>query len=124
MKISAFVLLPILALAPAAAQATDVSGLWQVSTSIAQTPVVMDCSILQIGVDLSGWCEPESPGASPIALTGKLDRTQATWGYDQTVQGQPVHLAYQGALTSDSMGMTGGLTYGGGAAAGLTAVRK
>ncbi len=124
MKITALVLLTSLALGPAAAQATDISGVWQVSTSIAQAPVVLDCSILQVGVRLTGWCEPETADARPVALTGALDRTQATWGYDIDVQGQPIHLAYQGTLNADSLGMTGALSYGGGVAAGLTAIRK
>jgi len=122
MKLPALLALPVLALAPAA-QATDVSGLWVINTAVGQTPVVTDCSILQLGVALSGWCEPESPGATPIALTGQLDRTQASWAYDTNVQGQPVHVAYQGTLTADTLGMTGQLSYGT-SSAGLTAVRK
>ena len=123
MNPAALFALPLLALAPAAAHATDVSGVWIVSTSLAQTPVVMECSLLQIGVALSGWCEPESADATPVALSGQLDRTNASWGYDITVQGQPVHLAYQGALSADTLAMSGQLTYGT-SSAGLTAVRK
>jgi hypothetical protein len=115
--------LPALALLPAAAQATDISGLWIVTSSLAQAPATMDCSIMQIGVQLQGWCEPETSDAAPVALTGKLDRTQATWGYDLNVQGQTVHLAYVGELTSNTLGMAGQLTYGT-SSAGLSAVRK
>jgi hypothetical protein len=115
--------LPALALLPAAAQATDVSGLWIVTSSLAQAPAKMDCSIMQIGVQLQGWCEPETSDATPVALTGKLDRTQATWGYDLNVQGQTVHLAYVGNLTPNTLGMAGQLTYGT-SSAGLSAVRK
>ena len=123
MKPALLLALPLLALAPAGAHATDISGVWVVSTSLAQTPVVMECSVLQVGVVLSGWCEPETADATPAALAGQLDRTNASWSYDITVQGQPVHLAYQGVLNPDTLGMTGQLTYGT-SSAGLTAVRK
>ncbi len=123
MKLSGLSALALLSLAPAAAHATDVSGLWVVSTSVGQAPVVMDCSLLQVGVALTGWCEQEGADAVPAAVTGQLDRTNASWGYDVTVQGRPVHLAYQGTLSSDSLAMTGQLTYGG-ASGGLSAARK
>jgi hypothetical protein len=123
MKLPLFLALPVLALLPAAAHATDVSGLWIVTSSLAQAPATIDCSIMQIGVQLQGWCEPESADATPVALTGKLDRTQATWAYDLNVQGQTVHLAYVGNLNPDTLGMTGQLTYGT-SSAGLSAVRK
>jgi hypothetical protein len=123
MKLPILLALPALALLPAAAHATDVSGLWIVTSSLATTPAKMDCSILQIGVQLQGWCEPESADATPAALTGKLDRTQATWGYDLNVRGQTVHLAYAATLNPDTLGMTGQLTYGT-SSAGLSAVRK
>ncbi len=123
MKLPALLVLPVLALAPAAANATDITGLWMVSTSLGGAPVVMDCSLLQVGVALSGWCEPESAAAAPIALTGQLDRTNATWGYDLNLQGRPVHVTYRGVLSSDSLSMSGQFNYGG-AGAGLTAMRK
>ena len=123
MKLSGLSALALLSLAPAAAHATDISGLWVISTSLAQAPVVMDCSLLQVGVALSGWCEAESADAVPATVTGQLDRTNASWSSDITVQGRPMHLAYQGTLSSDSLAMTGRLTYGG-ASAGLAATRK
>lgn len=115
-------LLAALAGLPAAAQATDISGLWQVSTSIHQAPVVMDCSVLQVGVQLSGWCEPQSPDAVPIALTGQLDETRASWGYDATDQGRSVHYGYSGTLT-DPLAMSGQLSVGG-TLAPFTAMRR
>ncbi len=123
MKLATPLAVALLGFAPAAAHATDVTGLWIVSSSLARTPVVMDCNVLQVGVALSGWCEPESPDAIPAALSGQLDRTKATWSADLMVQGRPVHVAYQGTLSSDSLAMTGKLTYGG-AVAGLSAIRK
>jgi len=114
-------LLPFLALAPAA-HATDVSGLWDVSTRINQTPVVIHCSVLQIGLQLSGWCKPETAGIDPSAFTGKLDGDTATWGYDVTFRGSRNHVAYSATLTS-STAMTGTLT-GTGAPAAFTAARK
>ena len=123
MKLSLLLVLPALAFAPIAAHATDVSGLWIVTSSLATAPVKMDCSILQVGVQLQGWCEPESSTATPVALTGKLDRTQASWGYDLNVQGQTIHLAYAATLSPDTLGMVGQLTYGT-SSAGLSAVRK
>ncbi len=123
MKLHALLALGALALAPAA-HAADLSGLWIVTTSLAQTPTTMDCSILQIGAALEGWCEPESANAAPIALAGSINQNSAAWSYDMAVQGQPVHLAYQGTVSPDQTGITGQLTYGGSPAAGLSAVRK
>ena len=122
MKLPLLLALSALVLA-ASAHAADVSGLWIVSTTLAQTPVTLDCSILQIGSDLSGWCEPESADAVPAALTGTVSQNSANWSYDLTVQNQPVRLAYQGTLSAGGVGMTGQLTYGT-SSAGLTAARK
>jgi hypothetical protein len=107
---------------PAGAHATDISGLWQISTTFRAAPVVMDCNVLQVGVQLSGWCEPESPDAVPAALTGQLDQTRATWGYDVNDSGRTVRLAYSGLLTG-SLAMSGTLSAGG-VAAPFTASRK
>ena len=115
-------ILLVLALAPAAAHATDVSGLWELSTSINKTPVVIHCSLLQVGVDLSGWCKPESAGIDPSAFTGRLDGDTATWGYDVTFRGSRNHVAYSATLTSP-LALTGTLT-GTGAPAAFTAARK
>ena len=121
MRRFAVLLLPFLALAPAA-HATDVTGLWELSTRINQTPVVIHCSVLQIGVDLSGWCRPESNGIDPSAITGQLDGANARWGYDVVFRGQKNHVDYSATLTSPTA-MTGVLT-GTGAPAAFTAVRK
>src|SRR3569623_326570 len=107
MKHHALLALPLLVLAPAAADATDISGLWLVTTSLGGAPVVMDCSLLQVGVALSGWCTAETPGAAPTALAGQLDRTNAAWGYDVSVQGRPIHVAYRATLSGDSLSMSG-----------------
>ncbi len=115
-------LLSLLALAPAAAHATDVTGLWELSTSINKTAVIIHCSVLQIGADLSGWCKPESAGIDPSAFTGRLDGATATWGYDVTFRGSRNHVAYSATLTS-STAMNGTLT-GTGAPAAFTAVRR
>jgi hypothetical protein len=111
-----------LAVLPAAAHATDITGLWQVSTSIRQAPVVMDCSVMQVGVQLSGWCEPETPDAVPTALTGQLDETRASWSYDVSDNGRKVHLAYAGTLTGP-LAMSGQLAVDG-ISAPLTATRR
>ena len=115
-------LLPLLALAPAAAHATDVSGLWELSTQINKTPVIIHCSVLQIGVDLTGWCKPESPGIDPSAFTGRLDGQTITWGYDVVFNGRQNHVGYSATLAS-STAMTGTLN-GTGAPASFNATRK
>jgi len=120
--LSSLLALGLLALAPAA-HATDVTGLWIVSSSLGQTPVTMDCSVLQVGVKLEGWCEPESADATPTALSGQIDRDTASWSYDLTVQGQPIRLAYQGMVSADQKTISGQLTYGT-SSAGLSAMRK
>ena len=122
MKLPSLLALGALALAPTA-RAADLSGLWIVSSSFAQTPVTLECSLLQVGSALTGWCEPQSADAVPAALTGSLSQNNASWSYDLTVQGQPVRVAYQGTLAADGDGMTGQLTYGT-SSAGLTAARK
>ncbi len=122
MKLPAILAFSALSLAPCA-HGADLSGLWIVSSSLAQTPVTVDCSILQIGVVLSGWCEPESADAAPTALSGALNQNAASWSYDIPVQGRYVHMVYQGAVSADDARISGQLTYGT-STAGLNAVRK
>ena len=105
------------------AHGADLSGLWIVSSPLAQTPAPMDCTILQVGVTLSGWCEPEAVNGYPTALSGSLSQNTASWTSDLTVQGQPVHLAYRATVSADQRMMSGQLTYGA-SSAGLTATRK
>jgi hypothetical protein len=123
MKPPALLAFAALSLAPAA-HAADLSGLWIVSTSFGPTPMVIDCSILQVGVALQGWCEPESAEAVPLTLSGAINQNSASWGYDTTVQGRPVRLTYQGAVSADQTAITGQLAYGTSPPAGLSAVRK
>ncbi len=122
MKFSIFAVLGALALAPGA-RAADLSGLWIVSSPLAQTPAPLDCTILQVGVRLSGWCEPEAANGYPVALTGSLSQNTASWTSNVTVQGQPVRLAYQATVSADQRMMSGQLTYGA-SSAGMTATRK
>jgi len=122
MKLPALLVLGVLALAPTA-KAADLSGLWIISSSIVQSPVTMDCSILQVGVGLSGWCESENSDATPAALTGSINQNTASWAYTLTVQGQPMRVAYQTTVTGDAKAMSGQLTYGVSSAT-LSAVRK
>ena len=122
MKLPGTLILAALATLPAAAHATDISGLWQVSTTVSQAPVVMDCAVLQVGVRLSGSCAPQTGDTVPAALTGQLDATRATWGYDLTQGGRTVHLAYSGTLVAP-LAMTGSLSVNG-VAAPFTAARR
>jgi hypothetical protein len=122
MKLPILLALGALALAPAG-RAADLSGLWIVSSNLAQTPTPIDCTILQVGVTLSGWCEPESATGAPAALAGSLSQNTASWSSDLTLQGQPLHLAYQATVSADQRMMSGQLTYGT-LSAGLTATRK
>lgn len=122
MKLPTLIAFGALALAPGA-HAADLSGLWIVSSNLAQTQTAIDCSIIQIGVALSGWCEPETSTGYPTALTGTLNRNSASWSSDMNLQGQTVHLAYQATVSADQKSMGGQLTYGT-SSAGLTAVRK
>ncbi len=115
-------LLPFLTLAPVAAHATDISGLWELSTTINQTPVVIHCSVLQVGVALTGWCKPETGGINPSPLTGRLELKTATWGYDVTFNGRVNHVAYSATLTSAAT--MDGTLLGTGAPASFTAVRR
>ncbi len=122
MKTSILAALGALGLSPVA-HAADLSGLWIVSSPLAQTPAPMDCTILQVGVALSGWCEPEAANGYPSALTGSLSQNTASWTSNLIVQGQPVRLAYQATVSADQRMMSGQLTYGA-SSAGLTATRK
>ena len=78
MKLPTLLALGVLALGPAA-HAADLSGLWIVTSNLAQAPAPIDCTIMQIGVSLSGWCEPETANAVPAALSGTLSQSRASW---------------------------------------------
>jgi hypothetical protein len=99
-------------LAAAAAQAADISGAWKVDSSVGATPIVVNCTLLQKGKDLTGACAPATGDAGPTALTGTVEGTSAQWGYDVTFRGQPAHVGFKAEIKSDTS-MTGTLELSG-----------
>ena len=102
--------------------ATDMSGLWVVSSSLSGTQVMIDCNVIQIGEVLYGSCEPEAQGATPAALLGHIDGANANWSYTVQDQGRQVALTYQATVASNTA-VSGTLTYGG-SPSSFTAARK
>lgn len=100
------------AVAPSLAHAEDLSGLWVISSSVGTTPIAVDCSVLQIGDQLEGWCEPETKDATPAQFTnGQVSGTSASWGYDVTFQGKPSHVGFTAVIASN-VALSGTLTLG------------
>ncbi len=93
---------------PGLANAADVSGAWKLVISAADMTFHATCNFTQMGADLSGTCLPSDPppdggdAPKPSAVTGKVDGSSVKFGYDITFGDMPLHLDYDGALSSDA----------------------
>jgi hypothetical protein len=88
------------ALAPAAAQAQDLSGAWKLNLNIADMMIPLTCTFTQMGGTLGGTCD--GADGKPAAVTGTVDGTKLKWSYDTTFQDMPMHVAYAGEVKPDS----------------------
>ena len=99
---------------PGMASAADVSGAWKLTVNVGDMTYHTNCALTQDGAMLSGTCTPaDAPpdGADapkPAAVTGTVDGSNVKFAYDMSFGDMMIHLAYTGALTSDTA-MTGKL---------------
>lgn len=87
-------------LAPAAASALNLSGEWKIDSTAGTTPIIIDCVLRQTGNALAGNCAPRSEGSTPVALTGSVDGTRASWGYSVVFRGNPGTMAFDASLAT------------------------
>ncbi len=111
----------VLFLAPAGAQAADLSGVWKVhgvfNGVISYTAV---CTFRQSGASLAGPCVDPSNNTN-VQAKGAVSGASVEFGYDASFNGLAVHLDYKGALQSD--GSLKGLIATGGPQGSFTANR-
>ena len=81
------------ALLQACAHTTDnniLTGDWVISSSVGGvTPIMVNCSLIQAGTELSGTCTPVMENAEAAVLTGSVDGSKASWGYSVVFNGNP-----------------------------------
>jgi opacity protein-like surface antigen len=91
----------LLVLAPAAAQAADLSGVWKVHgvfTGVISYTAV--CTFRQSGASFAGPCVDPS-NKTNVQAKGAVSGGAVEFGYDASFNGLAVHLDYKGALQAD-----------------------
>jgi len=97
----------VIACAPMAATAADLTGTWKVDASFASMGVsfTLTCKLAQdASGKLSGPCDganSEHDAATGAVTTGADGKPMLEFAYDTTYQGTPVHLDYKGAVQAD-----------------------
>ncbi len=89
-------------LAPAIAAAADLTGAWKVDLEIAGMMYHAACTMKEDGAALTGTCSGTDANPMPVPMTGTVDGANVKWAYDITYEGNPMHVAYTGALKSDT----------------------
>jgi hypothetical protein len=110
------------ALAPGAAWAADFSGTWRIDNVFNGASAIITCTLVQQGSALSGSCKPEIPGIAATDLTGAVDGSNATWGYDVVFNGNPASVGYVAELLAD--GTLKGSVLRNGSPSPMTAVKR
>lgn len=83
-------LLATMATAVSAQNTPDLSGDWEIKSSVGgQTPITVNCTLIQNGNMLGGSCTPVMANPEPSELTGKLADGGASWGYGVVFNGNP-----------------------------------
>lgn len=95
------ILAAVLACAPAAAFAADLSGAWTINGAFGDTiKYSHTCALTEDGAGkLSGPCKGQQ--GETMQAAGAVSGTTVEIAYDTTYQGSPVHLDYKGDLQSD-----------------------
>ena len=88
-------------LAPGIAAAADLSGNWKIDLNIGGMEFHAQCKMTQAAAALTGECTG-TDGAPPAPMTGTVDGANAKFAYDISYQGNPMHVAYTGAVKSDT----------------------
>jgi hypothetical protein len=90
-------------LAPGIAAAADLTGAWKVDLEIAGMMFHAVCNMKEDGMmALTGTCTGTDANPMPVAMTGMVDGSNVKWAYDITYEGNPMHVAYTGAIKSDT----------------------
>ena len=117
-----------LALAPVAALADDMSGVWTVNGEFVAMDVkfTSTCTLKQdASGNLTGPCtgaDNQQVAASGAVRTGLGGKPEVDFGYDTNYEGTPVHIEYVGAPQPD--GSLSGTISAHGAQGTFTATRK
>jgi hypothetical protein len=82
-----------------AAYGADFSGTWNISSTVGDNPVSIQCTLLQNGDELTGTCQPQN--FEPSALRGSVSGSTAKWGYDVVFNGNENHVEYEASLSAD-----------------------
>jgi hypothetical protein len=88
-------------LAPTLAFAADFAGNWKLDNTFNGRVSVVNCTLVQKGNELTGSCKPDVPDMEASSLTGKVDGSNAKWGYDLTFNGKPARVDYEVTLATD-----------------------
>ncbi|MGH6955345.1 MAG: hypothetical protein ACREEW_01615 [Caulobacteraceae bacterium] len=111
-----------LILAPAAASAADLSGVWTVNGDFSgMIKYTLTCTLTQTpDGKLSGPCKGAEGAADQS--TGSVSGSAVDFAYDTTYQGGPVHLDYKGQVQPD--GSLKGTVDAGGPQGTFTATKR
>ena len=81
--------------------AADIEGDWRIEASLGETPIIVNCTLIQSGDELSGTCTPVMADAEAAELSGIVAESTASWEYDVVFNGNPGHVAFEGEVESD-----------------------
>jgi hypothetical protein len=95
-----------------AAFAADISGDWKIEANLGETPITVNCTLIQTDDELTGSCVPVMDNPEPAELAGTVEGSRAHWDYDVVFNGNPGHVAYDAEIESDTE-MSGTLTLSG-----------
>jgi hypothetical protein len=84
------------------ALADDVSGVWKVNGTVADTPVGATCTLKETGTAISGNCKVSSGEIADQTLDtkGEIKDKKVTWTYQIEYDGTLYTLTYAGTLDS------------------------
>lgn len=83
------------------AYAADLNGDWKIEARLGETPIVVNCTLIQSGARLTGTCTPVMDNAETSELTGSVEVSMASWEYDVVFNGNPGHVGFAAAVESD-----------------------
>jgi hypothetical protein len=90
----------------------DLSGDWQIASSLGEIAIGVRCTLLQAGTQLSGSCTPELENPETSELTGIVAADAAEWRYDVFFNGSPCQVGFSAERISP-LAMSGTLSLSG-----------
>lgn len=82
--------------------AADLNGDWIIEGRLGEAPIVVNCTLIHSGDQLTGTCTPVMENPESSELTGRADESTASWEYDVVFNGNPGHVAFDAEIESDS----------------------